>query len=717
MNAPPIRLLVLGPTEVLVDGRPVSATRQDLRVLTTLAHLGQPADAEVVEALAWREPPSPRALTSSVFRLQQLLGKGVLLRRRRGIGLERSAVAVDADEFVLASAARELDPAARLDRLRDAIGLVRGVPFATMGDLAGWQSIRARWDEHVARVRDEVVALLEDAGDDEQLVALCAAPLAGASLSPDSVLRAVGALARLGRHREALTAIATLRRWHGSGLDERLVALEQEVLMGRAPAPLAPTDPPASDHAVAVRRPAQPDDLLARAALLARRGPSAESAEVLDLVVRSCDLVPAGDGAILAQTARAGLALADDRVRGSRAVRPVLHAHLAVGEALMGHTAAALEERALAIAGARELRNPAAACAAVRVLLDAPPSVAFSLRAGLGPLVAELSHSGRVSESQRVMLAAAAHHVDVAHGRSSGRMPDHVLDSARATTPEVRRLVLRLAVDDLLPARESPDLAMELSRELAGGATTLDERRAGRAGALVYRWCASIRAQQTTFDDPAADELEMLAGIEGDRGPAATRWTMVQAVRAAMRHDVRAFEAAAQRLVATAVPRLPLPSASVFAATGHLLSMAPEWTALRAADLCAPPVRGWSADVDHLLAAATHALTGGNREVAAQLLRSIDRPVLDASPSPWWALRLPHLALLVRELGDPLLATVMLRLHRGAGRLDLCHLPLFHLGPAAGWLALLADAAGDPSAATLRERAEARWAELRAAGD
>ena len=44
-----------------------------------------------------------------------------------------------------------------------------------------------------------------------------------------------------------------------------------------------------------------------------------------------------------------------------------------------------------ALGAARELRTPVVACAVARVLLEAPPSVAFSLRAGMGEFVDDLA--------------------------------------------------------------------------------------------------------------------------------------------------------------------------------------------------------------------------------------------------------------------------------------------------------------------------------------
>lgn len=208
-----IRISVLGPTDVVAQGRHIQFTRQDLRVLTTLVGVaaGVEVDSDQVESLAWQQRPSPRALQSTVYRLRKELGDDAVLTRRRRILLNLDRCRSDLDDFAELAGADPL--AARLSRgrLGEALGLVRGAPFDTMADHPGWAEIRARWADRIDDVIDLLVQQLRDDGDLVAAVPVVRGHLAHLPSSGRRWIRVVDVLASTGRRADALRAIEQAR--------------------------------------------------------------------------------------------------------------------------------------------------------------------------------------------------------------------------------------------------------------------------------------------------------------------------------------------------------------------------------------------------------------------------------------------------------------------------------------------------------------------------
>jgi DNA-binding SARP family transcriptional activator/tetratricopeptide (TPR) repeat protein len=128
---------VLGPLEVVDDGRDLTPARPKHRALLALLLLRAnevvPAD-ELIEALWGHEPPGTagKALHGHVSALRKLLGADVIETRPPGYALRMRPEETDIGRFeaLVAEALQEPDPGGRSKLLRDALGLFRGEPLA-----------------------------------------------------------------------------------------------------------------------------------------------------------------------------------------------------------------------------------------------------------------------------------------------------------------------------------------------------------------------------------------------------------------------------------------------------------------------------------------------------------------------------------------------------------------------------------------------------------
>ena len=248
-----MKFRILGPVEVVADGRTLRCTGRPLSllVLLLLERGGVvPADA-AIEAL-WRErlPAHPEsALNVVASRLRRVVGEDRMQWQSGGYRLASSASdALDADEFAAlarrgretlaggdAGAAREvLDAALALWRGR-ALEDVRHEPFA----LAAADGLDdARLDVLEARI-DADLAL----GRHHHLLTELAALVARHPLRERLRGQLMLALYRCGRQAEALTAYRDLREALGEELglepSEELRALQRAILLHEAGLPAA----------------------------------------------------------------------------------------------------------------------------------------------------------------------------------------------------------------------------------------------------------------------------------------------------------------------------------------------------------------------------------------------------------------------------------------------------------------------------------------------
>jgi DNA-binding SARP family transcriptional activator len=164
MSTTTIRLL--GPPTILRDGRATVITGpRHQAVLAVLAlEVGRPMDAEPLIGAVWGGDPPPSArktLQGIVLRLRRQLPHGAILTQGSSYQLDLPSASVDAVAFnELVDAAKAVPPEAALERLEQALGLWRGVPFADL--TSGRFAIeRAYLDErrHVAE-EDRCEALL-----------------------------------------------------------------------------------------------------------------------------------------------------------------------------------------------------------------------------------------------------------------------------------------------------------------------------------------------------------------------------------------------------------------------------------------------------------------------------------------------------------------------------------------------------------------------------
>ena len=131
---------ILGPLEVLLDGRPVDLGGQRQRALLAalLVHHGQVVSTERLVDLLWGEQPPKTATTSlqnAVSQIRRELGADVVETRAPGYMLAVEPDALDAVRFeTLLGQARGAPAAERAQLLRAALALWRGPALA---DLAG----------------------------------------------------------------------------------------------------------------------------------------------------------------------------------------------------------------------------------------------------------------------------------------------------------------------------------------------------------------------------------------------------------------------------------------------------------------------------------------------------------------------------------------------------------------------------------------------------
>jgi predicted ATPase/DNA-binding SARP family transcriptional activator len=132
-----VEIRVLGPLEVVDDGRDLTPARPKQRALLALlamrANAVVPADV-LIEALWGESPPetAPNALQGHVSALRKVLGPNAIDTRPPGYALRFDAKRLDVGrlEALVEQGYAERDPARRSELFRSALGLFRGDPLS-----------------------------------------------------------------------------------------------------------------------------------------------------------------------------------------------------------------------------------------------------------------------------------------------------------------------------------------------------------------------------------------------------------------------------------------------------------------------------------------------------------------------------------------------------------------------------------------------------------
>jgi predicted ATPase/DNA-binding SARP family transcriptional activator len=132
----PVEFRLLGPLEVVAEGRPVAPDAAKPRALLAilLLHANEPVSRDVLIEELWtgRPPPSAtKVLQTYVSQLRRAVGRGVIRTVPSGYELHADAASLDVHRFErLTRTARTAAPAEANAMLREALALWRGPPLA-----------------------------------------------------------------------------------------------------------------------------------------------------------------------------------------------------------------------------------------------------------------------------------------------------------------------------------------------------------------------------------------------------------------------------------------------------------------------------------------------------------------------------------------------------------------------------------------------------------
>ncbi|MFE7776004.1 BTAD domain-containing putative transcriptional regulator [Streptomyces sp. NPDC057445] len=252
---PSVRVEVLGPLRLLVDGEPVDVPGPKRRAVLALLALAEGrivAVDHLVDALWPSEVPESghQALHNHVSRLRGHLGPAAARLETRHDGYR---LALEADELDVAQARALLatarrDPPAALSLLRKAHELWRGPVLADLVDIVPVATAVEEYAQLRLEVADTLVAAAVAAGQADEVLGLAAASSAADPLREPAVLLHMRALAATGQAPEALRTGREYRRRlvDETGLDPTpaLDELERDIV-GGAGSPAGPPEAPA----------------------------------------------------------------------------------------------------------------------------------------------------------------------------------------------------------------------------------------------------------------------------------------------------------------------------------------------------------------------------------------------------------------------------------------------------------------------------------------
>ena len=253
---------LLGPFEVLAEGRALELTRRKQRSLLALLllHAGEVVSTDrLVEDLWAGEPPKAAvgSLQNLVSDLRKILGRETVITREPGYLLDVDPDRVDLHRFerLVAQAADAEDPERRASLLREGLALWRGPPLADLAYEPFAQVEVARLEELRTAARESLIEAELALGRHSNLVGELEALVAEHPLRERLRGQLMLALYRSGRQAEALDAYRrareTLVEELGIEPSSELQQLEQAILRhdpvldlpeGRAALPALPVE-------------------------------------------------------------------------------------------------------------------------------------------------------------------------------------------------------------------------------------------------------------------------------------------------------------------------------------------------------------------------------------------------------------------------------------------------------------------------------------------
>lgn len=271
-QGPPVRVEMLGPLRLLVDGVAVDVRGPKRRAVLALLALAEGRTVTVdhlVDAL-WPEevPESGRqALHSHVFRLRGHLGPAATRLETLPDGYRLALEAHDLDlaqaRALLATArvSAQQDPTHALALLREAYALWRGPVLSDLTEIPEVATAVEGCAQLHREVTDALIGCAIDAGEADEVLGLAAASLASDPLREPAALMLMRALAATGRAPEALRTGRDYRHRLAdeTGLDPSpdLGRLEREIAGGAAGPALARPRVPAQPTSQLYGREAQ----------------------------------------------------------------------------------------------------------------------------------------------------------------------------------------------------------------------------------------------------------------------------------------------------------------------------------------------------------------------------------------------------------------------------------------------------------------------------
>ena len=272
---------ILGPLDVMVDGRAVALAGRHQRALLALllAHANEVVPLDRLIDGLWDEAPPETAaniVQGYVSQLRKLLGRETIVTRGRGYALIAADGALDLQRFEQRAASGTAEhaagrPEAAANELRAALALWRGPSLSDLADLPALRPIAARLDElRLAALERRIGADLE-CGRAAEAAAELDTLIAEHPLRERLRALQMRALYRCGRQADALAAYRAARAALVDQLalepSAELQELERAIL--RQDPSLAPTDgtpsPPAAPAvmcaALATTAPAAAADL------------------------------------------------------------------------------------------------------------------------------------------------------------------------------------------------------------------------------------------------------------------------------------------------------------------------------------------------------------------------------------------------------------------------------------------------------------------------
>ncbi len=259
---PQLRVALLGPPAIDVDGRPLEVdTRKATALLAYLAFTGRPVRRDSLAALLWPETNPERAratLRRTLSTLKSALGSRFIDIGRDTVTLSRAGVWVDVDELRGLVAETESHGHAAnetcsrcLEPLQRAAALDRGAFLAGFGlrDSAAfddWQQLAGdEVQRELASVLDRLAGALAAAGNPTQAIACARRRLALDPLHEPAHRQLIGLLAEVGDRQAAMEqyrdCVRVLDRELGVRPLDETTALYHAIVEGSS---IAPSPPP-----------------------------------------------------------------------------------------------------------------------------------------------------------------------------------------------------------------------------------------------------------------------------------------------------------------------------------------------------------------------------------------------------------------------------------------------------------------------------------------